>query len=1136
MTMNIRSGFKLSMLAAILAGNAGLVAQVTTGALGGRIADGAGRALAGVRVTLESPALFQARVLKTDAKGEYRGQLLPVGTYTVKISAEGFIGKTASGVRVGLGSNLSLDFTLTAVKETGTTVEVVATAQEAKTADKVSVNYSAEELLKLPTNRSFDGALSLAPGVTGTGLGTSIRGGSYGGQTKGSGGYSQVMYRIDGIDVKDDTGTQWDGPARAQLYEPLPDSIEDVQVVLSALNARNGRTQGGQVNVVTKTGSNTFEGSVRTTLSRPSWTSDLPHGPVAGSDPAASESNAVENYSRFTDITMSGPIIKDRLWFYVGTRLQPSQSGTATLGWNGQPIQKNASGGWDPIPGATLSDVMKYPLTTFGKYQNVDNVLKGTGAPYPTGYGTFDLSKYTDWNSIVPANTTYHKYEGKLTGLVNQNNTLSLTYLYDKTVQGGYTGERTSPPNTAVDQSFVGDLVTETKAWTLGWNSNLSDKWFLEMRAFKAEARLDDVHGPTNYPIFVQSQLSTGDPNIQIRSTDSQGLASGNGQAAYFGVFYNRRSSSDISPNIRGNQSINFNIKTFQEAQGQHEIDFGAEYFQTKHQFGRERSGNRGIFEGGFIYNPTTKDYLYPTFYANSGYLVDVDANGQPDPALVQFQELPMRGPGAHMERYWAGQAAAKNNSTGLWVNDTWTLSPNWNLMVGLRYNRFGIRDTSQRSLADINVTEPRLQLKWNPDGRGQELLTFTAAKLASAYSDEMAAWFRTNGWTTRTVHSWKGLAGQPAVDSAAAASDPLHGVRWVDYNTLIDPANYGAPDAIIDLSQTAKTAGLQVPYALEFSLGYLRNYDSGSVRVNLVQRTYKKEWLSFIHDGYFDPANPTKYLTLVQDPSGLGAPQWQQTHRFLNSSLEQVYRGIELAWNEAISSRLTFGGNYTWSQLTGRNALDYYNYRDEKLRNGISEDVFAPDGVLTRGQVLHAFLTYVVPIGKGNVSASVLTTYATSGVRTPNGVGSLTVATIDPSDPQFHGYTVQPIDNIAGQNILLNYNKYLSPMGAFTRGTDIYTVDVKLQAQMPLAGKVMLTTYVQVKNVFNHLQRISVYDWSGASNGTPEFGTGGSVGNSTPINGRPLGGFSQPWGFAGDNTYYSGGRTFTEFSVGLKF
>ncbi len=1134
--MIIRNGLKLSTLAVLLAGNAALVAQVTTGALAGHVTDNAGRPIAGVRVSLESPALFHPRVLKTDAKGEYRGQLLPVGTYTVKVSADGWLGKTATGVRVGLGSNLSLDFSLTLLKETGAVVEVVATAQEAKTADKVSVNYSAEELLKLPTNRSFDGALALAPGVTGSGLGTSIRGGSFGGQTKAGGGYSQVMYRIDGIDVKDDTGTQWDGPARAQLYEPLPDSIEDVQVVLSALNARHGRSQGGQVNVVTKTGSNTFEGSIRTTFSRPSWTTDLPHGPVAGSDYAASESNAVESYSRFTDITFSGPIIKDRLWFYVGTRVQPSQSGTATLGWNGVPVQKNASGGWDVIPGATLSSVMKYPMVTWGAFPKVDNVLKGVGTPYPTGYGNFDISKYTDWNSVVPADTTYHKYEGKLTFLVNDNNTLALTYLTDKTVQGGYTGERTSPPNTALDKDFVGDLTTETKAWTLGWNSTINEHWFLEMRAFKAEVKLNDVTGPTQYPIFVQSQLSTGDPNIQILSTDNQGMASGNGQAGYFGSFYNRRSSSDITPNIRGNQSLNFNVKTFQEAAGQHEIDFGAEYFQTKHQFGRERSGNRGVFEGGFIYNPDTKDYLYPTFYANSASLVPLDSNGQADQALVQYGELPMRGPGAYMERYWAGQSAAKNNSTGLWLNDTWTLDSNWNLMLGLRYNRFAIRDTSERSLADINVTEPRLQLKWNPDGKGQEIYTFTAAKLASAYSDEMAAWFRTNGWTTRTVHAWKGLPGQLAVDDNNIDSDPLSGVRWVDYNTLIDPANYGAPSAIIDLSQTAKTAGLQVPYAIEFSLGYMRNFDTGSVRLNFVQRTYKKEWLSFVHDGYYDPADPTKYLTLVQDPSGLGAPQWQQTHRFLNSGLEQIYRGVELAWNEAITSRLNFGGNYTWSQITGRNALDYYNYRDEKLRNGLSEDVFAPEGVLSRSQVLHAFLTYVVPIGKGNVSASTLATYSTSGVRTPNGVGVLKVADVDTGNAAFHGYSVQPIDNVAGQNILLNYNTYSSPMGAFTRGTDIYTVDVKLQAQMPLAGKVMLTTYVQIKNIFNHLQRISVYDWSGSSNGTAEFGTGGSVGNSSPITGRPLGGFSQAWGTGNDNTYYSGGRTFTEFSVGLKF
>jgi hypothetical protein len=1128
--MTIRYALSLSSVTLLLTSGVALMGQVTTGSLNGHVTDTSGKPVSGARVSLESPALFQQRVYTTNERGEYRAQLLPVGVYIVRVSATDLLGKTANDVRVSLGANLSLDFSLKPIKESATAVVEVSAnnTQESKTDDKVSVNYSAEELLKLPTGRSFDGALAISPGVTGTGLNASIRGGSMGGQSKSGGGYGQVLYRIDGIDVKDDTGTQWDSPARAQLYEPLPDSIEDVQVVLSALNARNGRTQGGQVNVVTKTGSNTFAGTVRTYINRPSWTTNLPHGPVAGSDISAIESAATETYSRYTDLTLSGPIVKDRVWFYVGTRLQPVQGGTAKLGWLGVPVDP-ATG--DQVPGMTMTDVMKYPLTTYGRYPNIDNVLMN-GAP--PGFTANHLTN-SQWNTTVPANTNYQKFEGKLTAQLSTDHQAYMTFLHDQTKQGGVTGERTSPPLFAVDQAFVGDLTTKTNGYTLGWNGTLASNWFIEARAFKTEVKIGDVNGPMDKPIFVQAFASTGvdasgNPLYLLRETDGNGQSSPSGLSAYYGPTYNLRSSSDITPNVRSNRSANFNIKTFQDVAGQHEIDFGAEYYESKHQFGRERSGGRGVFVGGSIYNPTTKQYLYPTFYtSDDSPLVPVDANGNADPVQVQGSELPMRGPGAHMERYFAGQSPAKNVSHGAWVNDIWSFSDRLNVMGGLRFNRFQINDTNQKNLADVKVWEPRLQVKWNPDGQNKELYTFTAAKLASAYSDEMAAWFRTNGWTTRTVSSWRGPKDQVAVDSMAGGNPAA--VNWVTYDELTKVENYGPPSTIVDLSQTSKTAGLQVPYAVELTLGYTRNFQDGSsARINLVQRTYKKEWMVFIHNGYFDPANPTKYLTLVQDPSHLGPAQWQQTHNFTNSDLEQVYRGVELSWKENLTSRLSLGGNYTWSQQTGQNAMDYYNYRDEKLKQGIPESVFAPDGVLARAQVMNVFLMYIVPVGKGNVSASILGNYTTSAVRSLYGVSDFKNQGTPPAT--INGYSVQPYDAIAGQNVALNYNAFVGGMGAYKGGSDQYHLDVKLQAEFPIYGKLTFTTYLQVSNLFNHILKTNAYDWGSSG----ELSTGGAVGNSQPINGRPQGSFAYPWGYAGDNTYYMAGRTFTQFSAGLKF
>jgi len=1104
--MNLHRALSLSSVAVALVSGCSLMAQTTTGGLGGRITDASGKPIAGARVALESPALFQTRVATTNERGEYRAQLLPVGNYTIKVSANDYLGRTVADFRIGVGTNLTLDVPLKPIASQGATVEVVAAgAMESKTEDKISVNFSAEQLLQLPTSRSFDGALALAPGVTGNGTSTSIRGGS-------AGGFSQVLYRIDGIDVGDTVTGQPDAlRTNSQLYEPLPDSIEDVQVVLSALNARNGRTQGGQVNVVTRSGSNDFSGSIRTSLSRPSWTTNLSRGPVDG-DLTQAETRAVENLSRYTDITFSGPVIKDRLWFYVGTRLQPSKSGTNTLGWGGH-VEGNDH--------QSVADVARYPLHSFGHFPGADSVVMNrTGAPAGFDFMNLNDPSLSDYGKTVPKNTKYEKYEGKLTGMVTPNHTLSLTLLHDKAVISGMSGERSNGEAT-INREFMGEEKDETNAWTLGWNGTFGDRWFVEARVFKSRFSQGDVTGPTTFPYSVQSYLSTGDRDVRVvQTTGTQ--QQWDGPTVWYGPIYSQRSSASITPAKRGNESINVNVRTFQELAGQHEIDLGFEQFQTIHQFGRERNGDRNYYNGGFLYNPATRDYRYATMYTahEPEYILDYDdQNGN----FQQYWET-MRGPGAHLERFWSGASEAKNKSRAFWVNDSWTLNANFNVMLGARANAFQIFDTDGSEKAKLSILEPRFQVKWNPDGAGKEILTFSYAKLASAYSDEMAAAFRSNGWYTRTVHGWKGLPGQPGIDDPGA--DPLSGVRWVDYNTLTDLNNYDPrPYAILDQRQTYRTQGLEVPYALETTLGYQRNYETGYVRITGVERKYKKEWVSYVRPGW-----GLEYMTLKHDPSGLtDATQWGQNLYFLNSKFDKTYRSIELAWQENYTTRLSFGGNITYSRLTGRDGLEYYNYAAMKQATGTPDTAYAPEGLLSRDLFARAHVTYVHPLGKGHVSISALVDYAKAGVRSLRGSRALETTDLldEHGDVAVHSWSVV---DFTGPSNTINptMNSYYGGVGAYQSGSDWLNVNLRLQGQFPLKGKLMLISYLQVENLFNRIQRTSTYGWAS-----------GEEGRDTPdsiVAGVPLSNFARPWGTANNHTYYNTGRTFTEFSIGLKF
>jgi hypothetical protein len=1176
MTMNPRIALRLSAMTLVLASGSHLVAQATTGALSGRVTDSSGKPLARVRVSLDSPALFQPRVLTTNAKGEYRGQLLPVGTYSMKLSADGYVGKTVTDIRVGLGANLTFDFTLKGVAQAEAVVVVTDNmVTESKTEDKTAYNFSAEDLLKLPTSRSFDGALALAPGVLSDGgIAVSMRGGNYGNdnQRQGGGdatsalggGYNQVLYRIDGIDVKDDTGVQSDAKAQSTLYQPLPDSIEDIQVVLSALNAKNGRTSGGQVNIVTKTGGNEFHGSVRADISRPSWTTGIPKGylsPYLSRDLSLSESNQANGYSRFVDVTLSGPIWKDRIWFYVGTRLQPQQTGVSTIYGNWAMNEVTYASG------APAVDLLSYPMIT-GNYPITDAALVGGYAgsfPFNTGagiinagsgpmgnygggqlagYGPFNMRTMSDWGKTVPANQAYHKLEGKLTGMINNDNTVFFTFLTDKATNGGRSGERSYGEQTLFKQ-FMGNLVDKTGAYTVGWNGTFKN-WFIEARLARARFEEADVVGPTTYPYAVKSQLSTG-------SFDRDHLLSV--WAWYnwsFTPFQVMRSAASDVPARRGNDSATINIKTFQEWRGQHEIDFGAEGFTSIHGFGRERPGNAVFYNGGFIYNPSTQGFLFPTFYTTrpesqihglypgdvgqfgyTGSVPTFDGNSldlAPD-------EYPMLGPGAHVVRYWARGTEAKNKSQALWVNDTWSINDRWNVMLGLRFNKFSIYDIDGSEEASLHILEPRLQVKWNPDGHDQHLFKLSAAKLASSFSDDMASAFRTNALSVYTLHGWKGLPGQNAIDSSAVLSggDPTGGVAWVDYSQLTNFANYGPALQIADSRSTYKPQGLKVPYAIEYTLGYTRNYDTGYVRINLVQRTYKQDWVSMIHD-YGD-----QYTSLVTDPSGTssGLDHYSQNSYFLNSAFNRVFRSVELAWSEAITSRLTFGGNFTIDSMTGINNFDYYNYRSLKLQlrdqngNPIPESTWAPQGTLARDRVVNAHLTYVQPVGKGNVSISILAKYTSTGLQNLYGTSFLTKPDGSPLDfygTNPSGTSATYIDAaLGGSTTAPVWNNYLNAPGDFRYGADIYNVNLRLQGQMPVARKMMLTAYIQVDNLFNRILPTgqALNNWT----------DGRSTTHANPyIAGRPLAGFYAPWGTKDTFDYYISGRTFSTLSVGLKF
>lgn len=323
-------------IASLLAlGGIALVAQSTqTGTLTVNVKDANGAPLSGVRVELKSDKLAGSRTGVTDAAGVFRAPLLPPGNYTGTVSKDGFrtAGVTAL---VPLGGSTSADVALKTMQTEGVTVTVVATASKIdKTDVAVKENYSQEDILKLPVGRTLAGITQLAPGVTTGAGGRAAIGGSATYENK---------FLVNGADVNDNYfGTD------VGLF--IEDAIDETQILTNNVSAEYGRFTGGVVNAITKRGGNQFEGSFRANMTNQNWNAVLPNIAEYKKNPASTtptiaavdyRKSVVSKVNTVYTVTVGGPILKDKLWFFFAGRSAKTEASNSLPFSGVQYVQKN---------------------------------------------------------------------------------------------------------------------------------------------------------------------------------------------------------------------------------------------------------------------------------------------------------------------------------------------------------------------------------------------------------------------------------------------------------------------------------------------------------------------------------------------------------------------------------------------------------------------------------------------------------------------------------------------------------------------------------------------------------------------------------------------------------------------------
>jgi len=424
------------------------LAQETTGGLQGTIKDPTGAVVSKAQVELTGSSLVGSKKLDTDESGSYRFSNLPPGTYSMRVTAPGFTLLKRDGINIAVGRIPTLDLQLQ-VGSTGTVVEVTGEAPLIDTtASRTVTNITPDIVAEVPHGISFQSVIQFAPSarneplmgnnaLAGTGAGAfsrpGIGGGSPGSTSNGNGFGFQVAggadsenrYLVEGQDTANVIG--------GYSHTDVPfEFVNQVEVKSSGIEAEHGGAMGGVVNVILKRGSNNWHGSAGAEYSANALNANqnspfLYYDPTDNGNSAIGQDPRALTYQQHADryrfvqpyFTIGGPIMKDRLWIYLGvdpkfTSLGRSVDfGTAN---NNAGVQNFSTDQQTYFTTARVDATVTQKLRVFASW--LYQLQRTTGAVLPVGDSTNGLLNPTSTN---PLSLYQHGY-----GYVAPNQTFNL--------------------------------------------------------------------------------------------------------------------------------------------------------------------------------------------------------------------------------------------------------------------------------------------------------------------------------------------------------------------------------------------------------------------------------------------------------------------------------------------------------------------------------------------------------------------------------------------------------------------------------------------------------------------------------------------------------------------------------------
>jgi hypothetical protein len=628
--------------------------QLTTADILGTITDATGAVVPNATVTLTDLGTNEKRTVQTNTSGDYSFTLLPVGHYSIDVKATGFKESITKDLAVEAGDRARSDAHLELGSENQTvTVEATTPLLQADSAT-VSSTVTAKAVQDLPLNgRNFVQLVALVPGANeGQGNGLSSGGRPDDRRTNAAGlsvnGQDESLnnWVVDGVDDNERIiGTIG--------IKPNVEGIQEITVQTNSYAAEAGRTAGGVINIVTRSGTNQFHGSVYEY-----FRNDIFDGRSFFQNTGAKPELRQNQYGA----SIGGPIWRNRTFFFFdweGFRQVAGVTDTGTVPTLAEWDDINSQNGGSPqaLLSPNNGTLQAYNGTTTGTPVPINPLMLNYLKLFPQPTNSNIANNYT----ISPNKTqTYNTYDARVDHKFNDRNLFFGRWDYNKVLTftppafGTVNGVQISGGR----YNFDGPATNAAQQYAFGYTRIFTPSLILDLRA--AFTRINNLSLPLNYGLNVDQNvigfpayMTSFSPYANSLTPVSIGPFGDIGDGAYVPL-------QDIDNTFQYNGTVSW-------TKGNHNFKFGASLIRRQ-----ARNVQSASAVGAYQFNlpsDTNSDQLTQQGYQLASTLLGAFTS--------QTRNYNITPPDY---RSW---------EPSFFAQDSWKATPNLTLLLGVRYDLY---------------------------------------------------------------------------------------------------------------------------------------------------------------------------------------------------------------------------------------------------------------------------------------------------------------------------------------------------------------------------------------------------------------------------------------------------------------